>query len=119
MEIEEVGKELSEKELEKQEFYTTMAKLEDRHMLETVLKSEEWKVLRRVWKDNRDAMVEKLTTIDPTDIEGIRRCQTMIDFYDNVLPRSIEEYRNRGREAFETAKEQGWMDRIATYLKTI
>jgi hypothetical protein len=117
MELESVGVELNEKEQAKQEFYDTIAKLENKDLLEKVLRSEEWRVMRDVWKDTREMAQHRLNGIDPNDTNEIIRLQIMIDFYDNVLPRSIANYRSLGRDAFTIAKENGWLNKVATYLK--
>lgn len=117
MEIEEVGVTLSAKEQEKADFYATIEKIENKDLLETVLRSAEWRVMRDVWKFTRDWAQTKLNGIDPNDKNEIVRLQIMIDFYDNVLPRSIANYRSLGRDALELAKENGWIDRVAKFFK--
>lgn len=117
MELEQAGKILSGKELEKHEFYQTLEKIENKDFLEQCLKSEEWSVWRKVWKDTRDYAQLQLNQIDPKDTLGIMRLQMAIDFYDNVLKRSIETYRTLGKEALGIARENGWLDRLATYLR--
>lgn len=113
MELEQVGTLVSAKEQERLDFYATIQKLENKDFLEEVLRSDKWRVLRDVWKQTRDWAQTKLNGIDPNDRNEIIRLQIMIDFYENVLPRSIANYRSLGRDALELAKEQGWIDRIA------
>ncbi len=117
MELAQVGKQASEKELEKQELYRTLEKIEDKDWLEQTLKDEKWQVWHKVWEQTRDWAQHKLNGIDPKDTHGIIRYQIMIDFYDNVLKRSIENYRALGKEALEIAEEKGWLNRLGTYLR--
>ena len=117
MELESVGVELTEKELLKKEFYETVERLENKDLLEEVLRSDKWRVMRDVWKATREMAQNRLNGIDPNDKNEIVRLQIMIDFYDNVLPRSIANYRTLGRDAYETAKAQGWLDKVAAFLK--
>lgn len=113
MQLEEVGRELTEKEQAKKDFYETIEKLENKDFLEEVLRSDKWRVLRDVWKQTRDWAQNELNGCDPNDTHKIIRLQVIIDYYDNVLPRSIANYRTLGRDALELAKANGWVDRIA------
>lgn len=117
MDLEMVGKELTEKEQAKKEFYETIEKLENKDLLEKVLRSDEWRVLRDTWAQTRAWAQDKLNGIDPNDKNEIIRLQIMIDYYDNVLPRSIANYRMLGRDALEISKANGWIEKVATYLK--
>jgi hypothetical protein len=117
LELEMVGKELSEKEQEKKDFYETIEKLENKDFLEEILRSEKWRVMRDAWKQTRDWAQNELNGVDPNDTNKIIRLQVIIDFYDNVLPRSIANYRELGRMALEQAKANGWIDRIAKVFK--
>lgn len=103
---------------EKQFYFDTISKLEDAHFLEEILKSEKWEVMRRVWLKTRDWAQQKLNGEDPNNTLAIMRWQMMIDFYDNVLQRSIEDYRRLGKEAYDNANNNGWLGKIAIYLKT-
>lgn len=113
MDLETVGKALSEKEQERLEFQQTLEKIEDKDFLERVLRSEEWSVFRKAWEQTRAHAQHKLNGIDPNNTNEIIRLQIMIDFYDNVLSRSISTYRELGRQALRIAREEGWLDRIA------
>lgn len=119
MELEQVGRSLSEKEIERQEFHALLEKIEDKERLEKVLKSEDWGVWRKVWAQTRDWAQHELNGIDPNDTKKIIRLQIMIDFYDNVLKRSIENYRMLGKEALEIAKERRWLDRLSVLFQKI
>ncbi len=102
---------------DKQLYFDTIARLEDAHFLEEVLKSEKWEVLRRVFEKNRDWAQQRLNGEDPDNKTAILRWQIMIDFYDNVLQQEIESYRRLGKEAYERASEMGWLDKLSIYLK--
>jgi hypothetical protein len=108
---------VEERDEEKEFYFSTIAKLEDAHYLDEVLKSDKWEVMRRVWSAQRDLAQQQLNGANPDDKTSIIRWQIMIDFYDNVIPRSIEDYKRRGKEAYETAQERGWLSKVAIYLK--
>lgn len=117
MDFSQVGKQLSEKEQAKVEFYQTLEKIEKLDWLEATLKDEKWSVWTQVWEQTRDWAQHKLNGIDPNNTNEIIRLQIMIDFYDNVLKRSVENYRQLGKEALEIAQEKGWLNRLGTYLR--
>lgn len=110
---------VEEKEVnEDKEFYfSTIAKLEDAHYIDEVLNSEKWEVIRRIWLQTRDFAQHKLNGENPEDKIAILRWQMMIDFYDNVMERSIQEYKKLGREAFDAADQNGWLGKLGLYIK--
>lgn len=109
--------ELSEDEKDYQDI---LQKLEDYHLAQLVENSEEWSVIRKAAKILFDKAQMDLNSIDfslPGADKRAMQCQVALDFYGNFFETVLTKYKELGKEAYETAKESGWLQKISNYLK--
>jgi len=102
-----------------EDFTEVMAKLENAAFVEQVLKSEEWGIFRKAWKQIADGAREALTTVPPTDYEKIIQLQLQAQFYDHILDNTVKLYKEEGQVAYEHAKERGWLRNIYDKLNNL
>lgn len=109
--------ELSEEE---QDYQDVLQKLEDYHLAQVVETSDEWAVVRKAAKMLYDETQAQYNSIDfslpGAEIKAVQ-CQVALDFYGNFFETLLEKYKQLGKESYETAKEAGWLQRIASYIK--
>ena len=102
---------------EKKAWDDVVRKLDAKQRLEKMMKDENWQVFHNAWRDISNAAKHNLTVIDPKDTLGIMKLQMLVDFYESVIPKTISEYRLLGEEAYQTAKSNGWLGQVGTWLK--
>lgn len=102
---------------ERKEWEDLVLKLEDKQRLERLLQSEDWSVMHKAWGNIASAAKHNLTVIDPEDKMGIIKLQLFVAFYENVIPKTISEYRLMGEEAYAAAKENNWLGRVGAWLQ--
>jgi hypothetical protein len=102
---------------EDQDFKEILEKLEDGKMMEMCLNSPEWKPWRKAWKYLAKQAKETLLTVNPDDKTQILRLQLQAQWYDSILENTIKQYRLEAEEAYEAAKDRGWIDSVLRYLQ--
>lgn len=105
---------------EEKEYHDILQKLEEYHLAQVVEKSDEWAVIRKAAKILFDSTQEQLNSIDfsmpGAEIRAVQ-CQVALSFYGDFFETLISKYREIGQEAYETAKEAGWLQKISALVK--
>jgi hypothetical protein len=105
---------------DEKDYHDVLQKLEDYHLAESVEQSPEWEVVRKAAKILLDETQAQYNAIDfslpGADIRAVQ-CQVALGFYGDFFGTLLNKYRELGKEAYETAKEAGWLDKISGYLK--
>ena len=107
--------------VDEQDYLEVLAKLEDKHIADVLENSEEWKLIYKATKQMRDLAQEQYNHLDHTKAESKYQAiqlQVAIQFYDDFFKSILEKYKALGDEAYEQAKERGWMGGIARFIKS-
>lgn len=109
-----VGEAMEDKERE--EYRAVLDRLNDGARMEKMLHSDDWKAFNAATKYIAEKANKALKTVDPADQNAIVRLQLQAQFYEDVIPQIIQQYKAEAEEAFEAAKQQDWLGRIKETL---